>query len=556
MTSDTSREAVQINTPPPYLRLASDENLPVVLTVAGSDSSGGAGIEADVKTITAHRCYAMTCASALTIQTPTKVFSVHPTPREVVRDILDVNLQDMRCDVIKTGMLTVDAAEILADKLNSLGDNRPKLVVDPVLVATSGSSLSSGGIVDVMTKKLTPLADLLTPNVPECFKLIGKEMEVKSHEDMLQLALEVAKVTNSKNILVKGGHIPWADENKKYITDVLFMRGESKYFVYKGNYVPTSHTHGTGCTLASSIASNLAHGYSLQQAVYGGVEYVQNAVSIGCTVTKKHVTTNGPINHVYAINIPLDRMISDECFSAHQVLDEYEKSTSKEIKIGNDFFSYLISHPVVKPHWDSYTKHPFVLEVAKGTIDLKKLQFFIEQDYSYLIDYARVHCIAASKSPTLEDIESELLIVGSVRHEMSEHERRLRKDFGVVGQDYFENIQRGPALKAYSRYFNDVARNGNWQELVLALSPCLMGYGHALLNIKDEITCDEDSVCRDWCDTYLSERYHDAMAKGVILLNNIAKTYPPNELQTLVKIFADVCELETNFWTAALEYSQ
>ncbi|CAG58300.1 uncharacterized protein GVI51_C04829 [Nakaseomyces glabratus] len=552
---DSVKEPVLMNTPPPYLRLANDKQLPVVMTIAGSDSSGGAGIEADIKTITAHKCYAMTCINALTVQTPQKVYDVFPTPQEVVKQILDANLADMRCDVIKTGMLTVETAQMLSAKLKELGSARPKLVVDPVLVATSGSSLASLGIVDVIKKELAPLADLITPNIQEAFELLGKELPVKSHQDMLQIAMEISQATGCKNVLVKGGHTPWDDETKKYITDVLYMQNDSQYFVYKGNCVSTSNTHGTGCTLASSIASNLAHGYSLKQAIYGGIEYVQNAVGIGCSVAQKHVKQNGPINHVYAIEVPLDRMISDDCFTAYSVLDNIKKP-AVDNPIGEDFFSYLINHPTVKPHWESYTKHKFVEEVAKGTIDLKKMQFFLEQDYSYLIDYARIQCIGASKAPSMEDIESALVIVGSVRHEMSEHETRLREVFGVTSDEHFHNIKRGPALRAYSRYFNDVAKHGNWEELILAISPCLMGYGWALKNVQDKITCKEGTVCRNWCDTYLSDKYKGAMDQGVILLNNIGRSYPPDQIDTLVKIYADVCKLETDFWTAALEYSE
>lgn len=314
-----SYSTVTVNGPPPYLSLSQQERLPVVMTVAGSDSSGGAGIEADVKAITAHKCYAMTCASALTIQTPVSVYGIHLIPKNVIQQILDVNLKDMRCDVIKTGMLTVDAIDALADKLNQLEPgNRPKLVIDPVLVATSGSTLAGEELVQIIKQKLTPLADILTPNIPECFKLIGEERKINRLEDVLQLAKDVQAACQTVNVLVKGGHIPWNHTGDRYITDVLLLGKEKKFIVFKGNYTETTHTHGTGCTLASSIASNLARGYSLPQAVYGGIEYVQNAVAIGCDVTQPSVKQNGPINHVYAINIPLERMVKDECFDGHE----------------------------------------------------------------------------------------------------------------------------------------------------------------------------------------------------------------------------------------------
>lgn len=545
---------IKINTPPPYLTLARNEHLPVVMTVAGSDSSGGAGVEADIKAITAHRCYAMSCVTALTAQTPADVFEVHPIPKEFLQKVLDVNLKDMRCDVIKTGMLTVDAVHVLSSKLRGLPvEERPKLLVDPVLVATSGCALGGSDLVKALKEEITPLADLLTPNIPECFELVGEKSEIGSMAQLCQLAEKVSTATKCSNVLVKGGHIPWDDEERKYITDVLYVGLEKKCIVYKGNYVSTTHTHGTGCTLASSISSNLARGYSLGQAVYGGIEYVQNGISIGCEVTKPHITDNGPINHVYAIEIPLDSMVKDECFTGHDVVAKPVSSTQTP---GNgDFFTYLVNHPKVKPHWESYVYHDFVKQIATGTLKPEKFRFFIEQDYAYLIDYARVHCIAGSKAPALEDIEKELNIVASVRNEMGQHEKRLTEEFGVKDKDYFQKIQRGPALNNYSRYFNDIARRGNWQELVASLSPCLMGYGYALINHESSITVKEGEVYHEWCHTYLSPWYQGAMASGKDLLNQIALTSSQTELETLVTIFADVCELETKFWDAALNYT-
>lgn len=546
---------IDINSPPPYLTLNRNEHLPVVMSVATSDSSGGAGVEADIKTITAHKCYAMTCVVGLTAQTPSKVYSMHSVPKDFILRVLDSNLNDMRCDAIKTGALTKDAVDALSSKLKNLGEKRPQLVVDPVLVATSGSSFNSEGLVEAIKAKLTPLATLVTPNLFECFELLGSQVEIKNIEDVYELAKKVSAVTGAPNVLVKGGHISWDDDNKKLITDVLYLSKESKFVLYKGPRLNTTHTHGTGCTLASAIASNLARGYPLPQAVYGGIEYVQNGVAIGCSVCQPHIDKNGPINHVYAIEVPLETMVQDECFTAHEVVPKAPAHTIYDV-VGSSLFEYLISHPKVKPHWESYVHHEFVKQIAQGTLKREKFQFFIEQDYAYLLDYARVHCVAGSKAPSLDDVEKELVIVGSVRKEMAQHEMRLKQEFGVVSDSYFDEIQRSPALKAYSRYFNDVAKRGNWQELVSSLSPCLMGYGHALLNFRDQIEVEEGTVYREWCDTYLAEWYHDAMREGESLLDQIARTYPADQLETLVAIYADVCALETEFWTSALRYGQ
>ncbi|SMN22918.1 similar to Saccharomyces cerevisiae YOL055C THI20 Multifunctional protein with hydroxymethylpyrimidine phosphate (HMP-P) kinase and thiaminase activities [Maudiozyma saulgeensis] len=553
---------ITINTPPPYLTLSSSEHLPTVLTVAGSDSSGGAGIEADIKTITAHRCYAQTCITALTVQTPVSVFDVQLTPKKIVSGILEANLRDMKCDVIKTGMLTMDAIAALNDRITAIPvSERPLLVVDPVLVATSGSPLAGDELVAEIKEKITPFATILTPNIPESFKLIGEERAIDSLDTLYKLAMDVREACNCSNVLIKGGHIPWSGQlegdNQRYITDVLLLGDSDKFIVYKGHYSETTHTHGTGCTLGSAIASNLARGYSLAQAVYGGIEYVQNAVSVGCEVTKDSVKENGPINHVYAVEIPLEKMLTDECFSATEVIPPKPNSViPKEMPLMKKSFSqYLQNHPKVKPHWDSYIKHDFVRQIADGTLAKEKFQYFVEQDYSYLVDYGRVHCIVASKIPTLDDMEKELMMVAGVRTEMDNHKKRLREEFGVKDDSYFEQITKGPALKAYSRYFNDVALRGNWQELIAALTPCLMGYGYALYHVEDNITTT-DPVYLDWLAVYSSKEYRHHIAEGERLMQHVLQTYPLESLDTLINIYADVCELETKFWDAALNYTK
>ena len=550
---------ITINTPPPYLTLNSSEHLPTVMTVAGSDCSGGAGIEADVKTITAHRCYAQTCITALTVQTPVSVFDVQLTPKKIVSGILEANLRDMKCDVIKTGMLTTDAIDSLNEKISALPESkRPLMVVDPVLVATSGSPLAGDELVAQITSKVTPFATLVTPNIPESFKLVGETREIDSLDALYKLALDVKTACNCQNVLIKGGHIPWNGAEERYITDVLLLGESEKFIVFKGHYTETTHTHGTGCTLGSAIASNLARGYTLPQAVYGGIEYVQNAVAIGCEVTADTVKSNGPINHVYAVEIPLEKMLKDECFTGDEVnCNTVVKNTiPKDLPLMKQSFSqYLQNHPRVKPHWNSYIKHDFVKQIANGTLPKHKFQFFVEQDYSYLVDYGRVHCIVASKVPTLEDMEKELMMVSGVRTEMEHHKQRLRDQFGITDDSHFEQIRRGTALKNYSRYFNDVALRGNWQELIAALTPCLMGYGYALKEVEGAITTTNPAYL-DWLNVYSSDDYRHHMEEGEQLMQSVLETYPMENIDTLINIYADVCELETKFWDAALEFEK
>lgn len=560
-----STQNIRINTPPPYLVLRRDK-LPTVLSMAGSDSSGGAGIEADVKTITANRCYALTCITALTVQTPVGVADVLETKKDIVEKILDVNLRDMRVDVIKTGMLTHDAIEVLCNKLQTI-EKSPVLVVDPVLVATSGYSLARDTMVESI-KKLAPHAFLLTPNIYECFKLIGRELEIKTVEDMCRLSHLVKEATGAQNVLVKGGHAPW-DTNgaglvpgsdagaDAYVTDVLLAG--NNVTIYRSAYCDTTNTHGTGCTLASAISSNLAHGFSLEAAVYGGIEYVHNCIEIGCDVMAPSIKKNGPVNHVYAVQVPLENMVQDVCYGGHALLTAgttntvaTTAATTTAATNGKNFFEYLISHPKVKPHWESYVNHEFVRQVATGELPRNKFQFFLEQDYAYLHNYAQIYCLAASKAPRFEDIEAEVAVVSNIKKEMEKHREKMIKHFGITDPSYFTSLTKSEALKRYSRFFLDVAKHGSWEEIVLSLAPCLHGYGEALIRREKEITVAKDDMYYDWCQDYLSPWFREAMDEGVALLDRVAASFDDPEV--LVSIFASVCKLETEFWDSALAH--
>lgn len=563
IVNSTGTREVTISNAPPYVALKKGERLPTVMTVATSDPSGGAGIEADLKTFTAHRCYGLTGMAALTAQTPEGVYAIHEIPKEHFKLTLDSCLRDMRVDAIKTGMLTKPAVEVLYETFSAMpADARPHLVVDPVLVATSGSTLVSDQSVIDFIKTLSPLATLLTPNAYEAGRILGREsLELNSVEDLIDVACELQKTTLCPNVLLKGGHAPWVDSNgQKRVTDVL--RLGDKTVLYRSVFCTSENTHGTGCTLASAIASNLAHGEALQHAVFGGIQYVHNAIEIGCTVTQPHVKKNGPINHVYAIKQPLQEMVEDLSYSAHALRVDENRSNStassssslvSQIRDSGSFFEYLISDPRVKPHWETYTRHEFVRRVADGTLPRENFRFFLEQDYAYLDNYAQIHCIAASKAPTTEDFDKSVHIVSEIKTEMEKHREKMMRQFDISDMKHFDQIKMGSALRNYARFFDDVARNGSWVHLCVALSPCLMGYGNALRNFKDKITVPKDDIYHSWCEDYLAPWYVEAMDAGLILLDRVCQM--SDDWDTLCKIYASVCKLETEFWDAALYYS-
>lgn len=256
-----------------------------VLTIAGSDCSGGAGIQADIKTITAHRLYAMSAITALTAQNTTGVYGVLEASPEFVGQQLDCIFGDIRPDAVKIGMVSNAAIiRIISEKLREY--KAENIVLDPVMVATSGSRLLDGDAVGELTTGLMPLADILTPNIPEAEGLCGFTIETR--EDMLRAARHIYDKI-AVNVLVKGGHLSGS-------ADDLFFSGEGEYW-FASRRIDNPNTHGTGCTLSSAIACNLALGYSMAESVQRAKDYVTGALMSGLDLGRG----SGPLNHCYAL---------------------------------------------------------------------------------------------------------------------------------------------------------------------------------------------------------------------------------------------------------------
>ena len=258
-----------------------------VLIVAGSDSGGGAGIQADIKTVTALGAYAATAITALTAQNTLGVEGVLPVAPAFVRLQMASVLSDIGADCVKTGMLH-DAGVItaVADELDAAAPGLP-LVVDPVMVATSGASLLDAAAIDVLTQRLIARAAVLTPNVPEAEALTG--LAVASFDDMRRAA-ERLMAMGAKAVVLKGGHL-----DGEILRD-LMVDGADIY-VIEARRVATQSTHGTGCTLASAIAAGLAQGMVLKAAVERAHAFVQAALRSAPGLGRGH----GPLDHAHAI---------------------------------------------------------------------------------------------------------------------------------------------------------------------------------------------------------------------------------------------------------------
>lgn len=255
-----------------------------VLTIAGSDCSGGAGIQADIKTMTAHGVYAMSAIAALTAQNTTGVYGIMEVSPEFLEQQLDCIFTDIYPDAVKIGMLSSgEIMRAVAGKLRTYQAGH--VVLDPVMVSTSGSRLMKEDAAYVMQEELFPLAEVITPNIPETEVLTGRK--IRGPEEMEQAAKELWERWHCA-VLCKGGHrISDAD-------DLLYQNGEARWI--RGERVDTPNTHGTGCTLSSAIASNLAKGYDLFEAVARAKTYLTHALAAGLDLGRGA----GPMNHAYA----------------------------------------------------------------------------------------------------------------------------------------------------------------------------------------------------------------------------------------------------------------
>ncbi len=257
-----------------------------VLTIAGSDSSGGAGIQADIKTMTMNGVFAMSAITALTAQNTTGVRAISEVTPLFLKQQIDAVFEDIRPDAVKIGMISSpELIEAAAERL--IYHKAEHIVLDPVAVASSGSALSSDSALEILKTKLIPLSELVTPNIPEAEMLSG--MEIKNKSDMEKAAEYIGK-TYKCNVLCKGGHsISDADD--------LLYSAENGFKWFYGNRSSNANTHGTGCTLSSAIASNLAKGFSLEQSVQRAKEYITDALNAMLDLGKG----SGPLNHAFEL---------------------------------------------------------------------------------------------------------------------------------------------------------------------------------------------------------------------------------------------------------------
>lgn len=415
---------------------------------------------------------------------------------------IDACLSDIGCDAVKIGMLasaaTVDTvADKLAEWRNKDSGRSLRIVLDPVMVSTSGAQLLPGDAVQGLLQKLVSHVEIVTPNIPEAVLMLkeGNQDDVRTPtnlETLKDLARSLHSKFGPKAVLLKGGHVPFKKENdilvratdegqRDTVVDVLF--DGNSFELVESPYVENRNTHGTGCSLASAIAANVALGMSLKRAVKQAIQYV----GVGIKTSVDFSQGPGPINHFHNV----------------QILPFVE----------GKFIDYLLEREDVRPMWKKYTEHPFANKMGDGSLPVDAFKDYLIQDYLYLTHFARTNALAAYKSNSMDAVTASAQIVLHIETEMALH-LDYCKEFGLSKEEIVQH-KESLACTAYSRYVLDIGQSQDWLALQMSLAPCLLGYGVAARRLHEQyIDNHEGNKYWKWIENYVADDYQEAVRVG------------------------------------------
>ncbi|WWC90357.1 phosphomethylpyrimidine kinase [Kwoniella dendrophila CBS 6074] len=560
-----------------------------ILTIAGSDSSGGAGIQADLKTIEAFGCYGSSVLTGLTAQNTQGVQAVHEVPAEFVVQQLKSVISDDIPTCIKIGMLT--NASIIKSIAKELKNLNTINILDPVMISTSGHTLLPEDAIEAL-KELYPSINHFTPNIPEAIKLTNySKLKSKFNstsngsnnvnnnlnlEEMILLAKETNLKTGAFTVLLKGGHssikrqellnlkgkykIIWeqSDEDSddievlslfsKYIeiqqqqhqdnlvVDILVNKGEIQC-LFVNKKIESKNTHGTGCTLSTAIACTYATESREGPDDWNfrmfkrAIAYTQSAIASATPFGQGH----GPLNHSH--------------LSVKRTLPPPTKHNP------HPFLSHLIQSNL--PLWKSYVQHPFVVQLGKGTLPRECFEHYIKQDYHYLKHYARAHALGAYKADSFEDISAFTDIASHVARESQMHVAYC-ESFGITLEELEKTPESAPCA-AYARYVIDVGTQGDLLDLYMSVASCLVGYGEVGLWLKKQVDKGEavleGNLYKRWMEDYSGKDFLNAVERGIENLERRVAENPPSEtrLTQLTHIWHECVRLESAFWEMGLK---
>ncbi|KAJ2726343.1 trifunctional hydroxymethylpyrimidine kinase/phosphomethylpyrimidine kinase/thiaminase [Coemansia sp. Benny D115] len=497
-----------------------------VLTIAGSDSSGGAGIQADLKTFMAHGTYGLSVITALTAQNTQEVRSIMSVPREMVEQQMEAVLEDIPVRAAKTGMLA-DAEVIgaVAAVWRQRGTSIP-LVVDPVMVATSGRRLLCAEALDALRNELLPLATAVTPNLREAEVLLDMSVgSLDSVDAMKQAACQLGERFGIPVAVVKGGHL----QSGTRVFDVVYLADRAQTEVVESLRAESTSTHGTGCTLSAAIAAGLANGLDHAAAVRAGIAYVNTAIHAAYPMGQGH----GPVDHAHALRVNAVPRATPH--NPHP-FTEYLKQETHGL-------------------WQQYIGHAFVRQVGAGTIKRSSFTHYLKQDYIYLKHYARAAALSAYKSDGFRELASAATSIQTCVRESALHVH-LCEQWGIA-REQMEAEAESVGSVAYTRYILDRGMAGDLLELLVAMYPCLLGYGEAAAAQAGHLaSVREGNEYWPWVESYAGDEFQGAVAAGRRVIEDLARREMPGgaRLERLAKTFRDTTRLEILFWDSALAY--
>jgi len=493
--------------------------VPRVLSIAGSDPSGGAGIQADLKSIAANGGYGMAAITALTVQNTRGVRDVHVPPAAFLRAQLDAIGDDVRIDAVKIGMLAGSA--VIAEVGSWLHEHRPPTVVlDPVMVATSGDRLLDADAEHAL-RALLPLADLITPNLPE-LAVLTREPVATSWAGALAQAQRLSAETGTL-VLVKGGHLG-GDE----APDAL-VGPSGPVREYPGSRIRTASTHGTGCSLSAALATRRAADLDWGDAVAEVRSWLRESIAAGAGLQVG--SGHGPVSHFAGLwrrgglgTVPEAETVASDWWEA------------------------------IAPIRDAIDELPFLRRMADGSLEAAAFRWYLAQDALYLREYARTLAEAARLAPTPEEqafwarSAEQAVIV-----ELELHARRISP--GGVGADTFR-AEAAPATIAYLDHLRGAAFDADYGVLTAALLPCFWLYSDVGARLHAAASSDPsrpfaEHPFKDWLDEYADPHFAEATAEAIRIVTAHAAAAAPGIRERMRVAFVRSSEHERAFFAAA-----
>ena len=479
---------------------------PRILSIAGSDPSGGAGIQADIKSISAFGGYAMAAITALTAQNTQGVQAVHVPPTEFLRSQLDALAADIAIDAVKVGML--GSAGVMDTVGEWLAETRPAAVVlDPVMVATSGDKLMAPESLEAL-RELMAHAHLVTPNIPELAVLLGRA-EAADWDGAVQQGRELASAYGLL-VLVKGGHLPG-----ELCRDAL-VAADGSVQEFSAPRIHTNNTHGTGCSLSAAVATLQAQRGDWVQAVGEAKEWLTGALAASDVLEVG--AGAGPVNHLHSL-----------WAGAAPGPDEFSRSVWADCA----------------PHREAIFGLDFIQELAAGTLDRGQFAYYLEQDALYLASYSRVLARASSLAPT----EAEQKFWAGGAQYCLDVELALHRDW--LGSQASRATDQGPVTKHYVDHLQAVAFSGSYAEIVAAVLPCYWLYAEvgSVLH-AGYLGHPGPHPYGTWLETYADDDFAQATATAVAIMDKAARNGSPQERERMRDAFAHSAQYEVDFFAA------